>query len=119
MLQAYRQSPNPFAADQPPVDEDAVAELTNADRPEGLPDSVWNNLLDYRTRKVAAEKDVRKAFANFSSLQSLVTAILENSERISSETEATAQSATAFAERRFQNMYNPLRLIQLKQGQVC
>ena len=61
---------------------------------------------------------VQKAYKNFAELQNLVTSVLDNSERIRSETDEVVQAMNDFMEYKFHSTYNPRILFQLKQGQV-
>nr|KAJ3422347.1 Cilia- and flagella-associated protein 43 [Polyrhizophydium stewartii] len=112
---------NPFAAaerdqgiseaDPPPLNQDV-------DMPEGLPLELWNKLVDLRDKKIATEQEVLTTSRKFNDMQTLVQNVLEESDRIRTESEKTANELAQFLEYKFQNTYNLDSLFNLKQGQV-
>jgi hypothetical protein len=63
-------------------------------------------------------KQVRRAFREFSEVENMVTAVLNESERIREQTEKTIDELNTFLEYKFHATYNIENIFQLKQGQV-
>lgn len=86
--------------------------------PEGLSVDLWNKLVELRERKIASERECRMAYNRFQEMQTLVQAVLDESERIRNETEKLTSDLNQFLEYKFHNTYNVESLFELKQGQV-
>jgi predicted nucleic acid-binding Zn-ribbon protein len=89
-----------------------------ADCPEGLPEDVWQRLVEIRDRKIGTENDVRSTQRHFNEMQALVQAVVDESDRIRNETEKVSIALSEFIEYKFLSTYNVESLFQLKQGQV-
>lgn len=125
-----RDPPTEQEQEKEKTSSDAIFEMSEQTRPlyralvfekdaiEGLPREAWDKMMVFREKKIDTEQEVENALASFTELQNLVTAVLENSERIRLETEDVTRAMNDFMEYKFHATYNPRHLFQLKQGQV-
>ncbi|KAJ3215758.1 Cilia- and flagella-associated protein 43 [Clydaea vesicula] len=110
---------NPFSQiEKSSVWEDPLPLNIEVDLPEGISMELWQKLVELRDRKIALEKEVFIAFNRFQEMQTLVQAVLDESERIKQETDVLTSDLNQFLEYKFHSTYNVENLFQLKQGQV-
>ncbi|KAJ3099331.1 Cilia- and flagella-associated protein 43 [Phlyctochytrium planicorne] len=88
------------------------------DCPEGLPNDLWNRLVEARERKIGSEAEVKFYQKQLHGAQQLYQSVLDENEKIRKDIEKTNGEMAAFLEYKFQSTYNSETLFELKQGQV-
>lgn len=88
------------------------------DQIEGVSQETFSRLSEIRDRKIASEAEVRQSYQRLSEAQLLLQVVLDENEKIKKDTDKCNKELAAFAEYKFQCMYNLEGLFELKQGQV-
>lgn len=115
-----KQISNPFIKENEKANvwEDPPGLNIELDLPEGLSSDLWNKLVELRDKKILLEQETFMAYNRFSEMQILVQAVLDESERIRTETDKLTADLNQFLDYKFHTTYNVESLFELKQGQV-
>jgi cilia- and flagella-associated protein 43 len=110
---------NPYIGAKDTTELELTAPLNpKTDMPEGIPQEVWNKLVDIRERKIAAEMDVHVSGRHFKEMQTLLHGVTADAELVRVNIDRIVAELEEFEEYKFQSRCNVENLFELKQGQV-